>query len=229
MATAAQITANRENAARSTGPVTPQGKATSAANATKHGLSAAFSVLPHESLDEYNDMYNGYLAEFSPDGYHETFLVQQMIQARWRILRIQRLELRLLTDATQDHPDPDHADSAILAAMHRNGTDLATALQRYAAAAERSYYRAHKELTASRARAVQAQAAHARLENAAAEQAFWDVLNAPIPATTTELQNKANPEPDQPAQPIVDNRSLRLLHPNGLICYPNPVEATSGL
>jgi hypothetical protein len=54
MATQAQFHANRRNAQASTGPRTPEGKAASSANATRHGLSAAFRVLPNENQEEFD-------------------------------------------------------------------------------------------------------------------------------------------------------------------------------
>jgi hypothetical protein len=46
MATERQIQANRRNAALSTGPQSPQGKAIAAANALTHGFCARNAVLP---------------------------------------------------------------------------------------------------------------------------------------------------------------------------------------
>jgi hypothetical protein len=54
MATTAQILANQQNAQKSTGPRSPEGKAASAQNAAKHGLSSAFRVLQHEDQDEFD-------------------------------------------------------------------------------------------------------------------------------------------------------------------------------
>ena len=45
MATAKQVAANRANAARSTGPRTPAGRAKSSRNAFRHGLSLSLSLL----------------------------------------------------------------------------------------------------------------------------------------------------------------------------------------
>jgi hypothetical protein len=115
-----QAAANRENAKLSTGPRTPEGKERSAANATRHGLSAAFTVLPQENLDEFQELYDNYYLEFKPSGAHESFLVEQMVHARWRIARIQRLELRLLADAAAEAAEGNaaDADAAILDHMH---------------------------------------------------------------------------------------------------------------
>jgi hypothetical protein len=52
MAPDRQIAANRENAKRSTGPRSEAGKARSARNALKHGLSAEHVVMLGEDLTE---------------------------------------------------------------------------------------------------------------------------------------------------------------------------------
>ncbi len=51
-ASEAQIRANRENAARSTGPKTDEGKERSRANALKHGLTGGGIVLPEADAAE---------------------------------------------------------------------------------------------------------------------------------------------------------------------------------
>src|SRR5690348_825254 len=92
MATAAQITANQHNAILSTGPKTPEGKTAAARNSTKHGLSGAFTVLPHEDQDEFDILVACMRDEFQPANQHEIFLVEQMAQSRWRLARARRLE-----------------------------------------------------------------------------------------------------------------------------------------
>jgi hypothetical protein len=83
-----QIQANRGNAAKSTGPVTPQGKRASALNATTHGLLSGTVVLKGESIRRFNDLAAAFLLEFQPRNSAETHLVQTMTAARWRLLRI---------------------------------------------------------------------------------------------------------------------------------------------
>jgi hypothetical protein len=92
MATAAQITANQNNAAHSTGPKTPEGKSAAARNSTKHGLSGAFTVLPHEDQDEFDILLACLRDDFQPANQHESFLVEQMSKSRWSLSRAQRLE-----------------------------------------------------------------------------------------------------------------------------------------
>jgi hypothetical protein len=149
MATAAQVTANQQNATYSTGPKTPEGKAAAGRNATKHGLSGAFTVLPHEDQDEFDILLACLRDEFHPANQHETFLVEQMAQSRWRLARARRLETAMFDQMLQGYIPAD--DDQRIAAKLMSGGDRALAtIQRYASAAERSYYKAHTELLKSR-------------------------------------------------------------------------------
>ena len=151
MATQAQVLANQANAQLSTGPRTEEGRARSAANATKHGLSSAFRVLPHEDQDEFNDLLDKAREDHEPATEHQAFLVEQMVKTHWLLVRAQRLEMRafeylagLLT------ADPDDPDSMIVTKMFETNPNALTTLQRYAAQAEKSYYKAFRELKASK-------------------------------------------------------------------------------
>src|SRR3982751_5158114 len=105
MATAAQITANQQNATHSTGPKTPEGKAAAARNATKHGLSGAFTVLPHEDQDEFDVVLASLRDELQPPTQHETSLGEQMAQPRCPLARARRLEnAHVRPDAQGLHP-----------------------------------------------------------------------------------------------------------------------------
>src|SRR5271165_6438703 len=92
MSSAAQVLANRQNATLSTGPKTPEGREVSSKNAIRHGLTGIFTPLPHENPEQFEQVATRLRNEFNPEGENETFLVDQMIQARCRMLRVQRLE-----------------------------------------------------------------------------------------------------------------------------------------
>src|SRR5262252_5550275 len=149
MATAAQVTANQANAAHSTGPKTPEGKAAAARNATKHGLSGAFTVLPHEDQDEFDVLLACFRDEFHPNNQHESFLVEQMAQSRWRLARAGRLEAAIFEQMLNGYI-PAGEDQRIAAKLMDGGDRALATIQRYATAAERSYYKAHTELQKSR-------------------------------------------------------------------------------
>jgi len=73
MATPAQITANRANAQKSTGPRTGAGKSASRFNALRHGLDAKSVIIPGEDPAEYDALAVGYRDEFRPTSPSETF------------------------------------------------------------------------------------------------------------------------------------------------------------
>src|SRR4051812_49183383 len=104
MATPAQITANRANAQRSTGPRTDEGKSASRFNALKHGLDAQSVIIPGEDPAAYDALAAEYRDEFQPSTPSETFHVDTMIRADWQKRRLQPLETELYKTIMDENP-----------------------------------------------------------------------------------------------------------------------------
>ncbi len=82
-----QIVANRENAQRSTGPRTPDGKQRASLNATSHGLTGKAVLLPDEDKQAYETLCREFAADLKPKGAMETHLVQTLADQQWRLHR----------------------------------------------------------------------------------------------------------------------------------------------
>ncbi len=173
MTSPAQAAANHKNAQFSTGPRTEQGKAAASHNGTQHGLSSDFVVLSYENQSEFDALAQRLFADLVPAGEHESFLVSQMIQSRWRIMRITRLESaafeHLLFGAADATPE-DH----IVARMFEKGGDPLAALQRYLAASERAYHKCYRELLNGRL-------ANQKIQTKATDNYIKNVVFAPLP------------------------------------------------
>jgi hypothetical protein len=148
MSTTAQIIANQQNSAHSTGPRSDAGKATVSRNAVSHGLSSGSPVLACEDRSGFDRLLQNLHSDFSPQDEHDRFLVRQMAEARWRLARIRRLETAAL-DLMLGMADPESPDTRLAEALLNRGGDIQSKLERYAAAAERSYFKAHQELLKS--------------------------------------------------------------------------------
>jgi hypothetical protein len=87
MATEAQIKANRQNALKSTGPRTEEGKEAVSQNATKHGLCSCKNVIRSESQEEYNLFHDEMISDLSPVGAMEKVLAERIVSLSWRLKR----------------------------------------------------------------------------------------------------------------------------------------------
>ncbi len=96
MATQAQILANRRNAANSTGPKTPEGKAAVAKNATKHGLFAQDDVVISENQADFDAVREEMLKELDPAGVMESILAERIVSLTWRLKRAERMQNELI-------------------------------------------------------------------------------------------------------------------------------------
>jgi hypothetical protein len=93
-----QHAANRANAAKSTGPRTPEGKARSCQNSRTHGFTAStFAVVRLEELDEIARLKHDLLAVYQPVNSQELFALEQMALAQQTMFRAARLESGIFT------------------------------------------------------------------------------------------------------------------------------------
>jgi hypothetical protein len=178
--TAAQADASRRNGALSAGPATPEGRARSAMNGTRHNLHGAFRLLGGEDAAAFEALRADLRRVHAPAGEAEAHWCDELARACWRQRRLFALE-----------------DAALTAPLAEAvaGTDrlpsLAT-LARYRARVERDSRLAREQLAALQAarprpRAVAEEAA-ARLRRllAHAEEE---------PATPSDRRGTPEPEP----------------------------------
>lgn len=115
-----KIQSARANGAKSHGPVTPEGKQTSALNAIRHALLSKTVVLTNESENRFQQVFQSYIDQFQPFGDIEMDLVEEMAVAKWN----QRRGWTIQT-ATLDHR-MDRQDAELKAQFER--IDQATRL-----------------------------------------------------------------------------------------------------
>lgn len=92
MAARIRVKANRQNAKKSTGPKTANGKARSKFNAIKHGLTAREVVIPGEDGKVFEQLNQQLVAELAPEGMLEATLVDHIAVGFWRLRRLIRVE-----------------------------------------------------------------------------------------------------------------------------------------
>jgi hypothetical protein len=156
MATQSQIDANRRNAQKSNGPITPEGRAAVRHNALKHGLTAAEIILPTtEDKLEFEQFQAAFVEECQPVGPIEQVLVEDIVANRWRMNRVRKMEpgffaLRLQVLERwimKDHSALDaQAHLALVFREDAQDADTLGKMSRYEARFERSFHKALKEL-----------------------------------------------------------------------------------
>jgi hypothetical protein len=128
----AKLNANRANAQLSTGAVTEAGKAIVSQNATKHGLSGKFKVLPCESQSDFDELLAGFLRSESPVGEDEIEMVHQMAEAFWLSRRCLRLQNDCFLSLESGMPEEQRAAHKSLALYLRYQTTHDRTFSRYA-------------------------------------------------------------------------------------------------
>jgi len=88
MATDSQISANRANAQKSTGPRSLEGKRRSSFNALKHGACATQVVLPYEKRADYDQFHQDLLDDYQPQSVLEELMLERLATAQWLSRRV---------------------------------------------------------------------------------------------------------------------------------------------
>jgi hypothetical protein len=208
-----QLAANRANAAKSTGPRSPEGKARSAQNGRKHGFTAStFAVIRLEELDEVERLRADLIAVYQPINSQELFAIERIALTQQALLRAARLESGLFTTCLNEsldstgNPvilmDPQLAgegDIQITRAQNRNfllgegfrrcaGQSNSWSLaMRYQIQAERHYRRAIEEFE-------RLKALRSKLPT--------EPISGPQPEPTETTYHQSEPNPFPPGGPV---------------------------
>src|ERR1039457_4535636 len=222
-----QLAANRANAAQSTGPRSPEGKARSAQNSRKHGFTAStFAVVRLEDLDEVARLRQDAIAVYQPVNSQELFAVERIALAQQTLLRVERLHTGLCTTFLNEALDGNgrplmgickalvNDDNEITQAQNRNYlfaegfhrlnkySNSFTLFLRYQAQTERLYRRAIEEF--NRLKALR-----------------HELPNEPILDTQPEANETVNPPESNPGNPPKPSPAGNIpgqpkrFHPNG--------------
>ena len=200
----AQSDASRHTGARSTGPATDAGKARSARNATRHGLTGrTFFLLADEDEADWREHEVLWLATWAPRDALEHEAALAVIRAMWREQRADRLEVQVLTDlfAAGRLADPDEAAAAKAVAFKALST-----LLRYRGRIEREHRQGMQALDALRQRQLRRAPALVRNELEPARS----MVAAPTRGTNEpEARRAEGALPSEPDRPAPLNRHQR--------------------
>ena len=87
-----KIRANRENAKKSTGPVTFEGKQKVSGNAITHALTAERLVIIGENLEEFHAFKESMLKIYEPVGAYEEEIFIKIVEIKWKLRRVTSIE-----------------------------------------------------------------------------------------------------------------------------------------
>jgi hypothetical protein len=141
MTTTKQRAANRQNAQKSTGTKTPEGKVAVSRNAVKHGLLSRYVLLGDEDETALVELGKRLRAQLHPIGALEGFLVERIITAVWRLRRVLASETGLFETYCPEGfslSQPASLGGVIL----RDHGDRLTRVLRYETTIERGLYKA---------------------------------------------------------------------------------------
>jgi hypothetical protein len=154
MATAAQTNANRENAKKSTGPRTPQGKAISSRNSLVHGMTSGKFLPPDADPQEFFQLLDQFRNRFQPFDEVEDALVERLVAAEFKMRSVRYLDAGLFHYQAETNPMPDQFNKAgrsnpLAWAFHGDSAyyNSFSKLMRYEGSLQREFSRALRDLS----------------------------------------------------------------------------------
>ena len=111
MSSLRQIAANRRNALKSTGPITPEGKERARGNALRHGLTAETVVAALEDQEDYRAFEAAVTADYEAETAVERELVLRLASVLWRLRRATGIETALFELAADGPHEPKQCSS----------------------------------------------------------------------------------------------------------------------
>jgi hypothetical protein len=107
-----QIEANRHNALKSTGPITPEGKERSRCNAVRHGLTAETIIGSLEDAEDYAAFEAAVIADYEAETAVQRELVLRLASILWRLRRSTAIESALFEAMAGDRAGPSKSNRA---------------------------------------------------------------------------------------------------------------------
>lgn len=230
----ARLRANRANAARSTGPKTPQGKARAASNSLRHGFLAEQILVGFEDPENFKAIFDSIVERFQPVDPFELNLVEELTACYWRIRRAWSFETYCLSGALARQPGRAQGPRMDAALTELAAGPKLALIHRYEARNHAMYHRALKSLLALRAER------HALNTPTTAPVLCVDDFPGPDSPLVFAQPEPAPPElPNEPKTPSASNESVpgnapaqpaaRPHNPAGRIPPPLPATAEGPL
>lgn len=145
MASEKQVIANQNNAQKSTGPLSEEGKTSVAKNALKHGILSTKVPIDEEERSEYNLFAAQLSVVLMPTDEVQMLLADRIISSAWRLRRIIHVEAlplgRLLRSPWPMVEEANYGEAFI----GPSGQSMAI-LSKYERSLENALFRALKEL-----------------------------------------------------------------------------------
>ena len=148
---------SKANGAKSRGPVTEAGRRRSALNRTSHGMYSTRVVLECESKEIFQMLANFYHDLFQPQDQFETDLLENMINARWKIRRLEAAHTAEIDLTLEEHRvdikykySPDLDPATLTALAYRISAPALETLEKHMERQDRLFSRSYRNLVRHR-------------------------------------------------------------------------------